>query len=71
MTLNRRNFLRATLSGAAIATAGGSQMVFASSCSQAQPVSSGNVTLNLSLQEGLTPETTYNRSSILWKQMEL
>ena len=30
-------------------------MVFASSCSQAQPVSSGNVTLNLSLQEGLTP----------------
>lgn len=55
MTLNRRNFLRATLSGAAIATAGGSQMVFASSCSQAQPVSSGNVTLNLSLQEGLTP----------------
>ena len=30
-------------------------MVFASSCSKAQPVSSGNVTLNLSLQEGLTP----------------
>ena len=30
-------------------------MVFAFSCSQAQPVSSGNVTLNLSLQEGLTP----------------
>ncbi len=29
-------------------------MIFASSCSQAQPVSSGNVTLNLSLQEGLT-----------------
>ncbi|MCE5227266.1 MAG: sugar phosphate isomerase/epimerase [Porphyromonadaceae bacterium] len=60
MTLNRRNFIKASLSGAAIATAGGSQMAFASSCSQAQPASDSKLALNLSFQEGTAPGSSLN-----------
>lgn len=60
MTLNRRNFIKASLSGAAIATAGGSQMAFASSCSQAQPAPESKLALNLSFQEGTAPGSSLN-----------
>lgn len=59
MTLNRRNFLRASLSGAAIATVGGSsQMAFASSLYEAAPAPKKELELKLSFQEGTAPGKT-------------
>ena len=54
MTLNRRNFIKASLAGAAITTVGGSQEVFASSLSEAAPAKK-KAELKLSFQEGIAP----------------
>lgn len=54
MTLNRRNFIKASLAGAAITTVGGSQEAFASSLSEAAPTKK-KPELKLSFQEGTAP----------------
>lgn len=54
MTLNRRNFIKASLAGAAITTVGGSQEAFASSLSVAAPARK-KAELKLSFQEGTAP----------------
>lgn len=59
MTLNRRNFLKASLASAAIATTGGSQMAFASSLSEAAPAKKGPE-LKISFQEGIAPGKSLN-----------
>lgn len=53
MTLNRRNFIKASLAGAAITTVGGSQQAFASSLSEAPAKKKAE--LKLSFQEGIAP----------------
>lgn len=59
MTLNRRNFLKASFASAAIATTGGSQMAFASSLSEAAPAKKGPE-LKISFQEGIAPGKSLN-----------
>lgn len=59
MTLNRRNFLKASLASAAIVTTGGSQTAFASSLSEAAPAKKGSE-LKISFQEGIAPGNSLN-----------
>lgn len=61
MTLDRRNFLKSSLSGAALATLSGTSIAaYASSASEDDLLKKGKVELKLSFQEGIAPGKTLN-----------